>query len=137
MSVLLLPTVRNPRARFTSPTLPNKSPKPKHPSRSRLASPHPDPHSAASVGHAWLGNNALFEIVQDHLVLKGYQLFVVEKWSVFSTYPHRSPILPQGYSEDEIYHYFSRLYRRFSSQGQSPPSPLSLELALPVPSRFR
>ena len=84
-TVLLLPTVRNPRSRdlsYTSPTLTNKSPK-----RSR---------QQPSVGHAWLGNNAIFEIVQESLVLKGYQLFAVEKWSVsleFSS--HRPPIFPR------------------------------------------
>jgi hypothetical protein len=101
--VLLLPAVRVPRSRHytdpSSPTLANKSPKPKQP-RSRLSSPQP-PHllpeflSPPSVGHAWLGNNALFEVVQDHLVLKGYQLFAVEKWSVCFSSPLRSPILPR------------------------------------------
>ncbi|KAN0127457.1 hypothetical protein V8E53_010861 [Lactarius tabidus] len=93
--VLLLPAVRVPRSRHytdpSSPTLANKSPKPKQP-RSRLSSPQP-PHllpeflSPPSVGHAWLGNNALFEVVQDHLVLKGYQLFAVEKWVTQRTRP--------------------------------------------------
>lgn len=83
--VLLLPAVRIPRSRYhtdpSSPTLPNKSPKPKQHPRSRLSSPQPsDTLSPVSVCHAWLGSNALFEIVQDHLVLKGYQLFAVEKW---------------------------------------------------------
>ena len=102
--VLLLPAVRNPRSRYqfdpASPVLPNKSPRSKQPPRSRLSSPQPphllpDTHSPLSVGQAWLGNNALFEIVQDHLVLKGYQLFAVEKWSVYFYPPLQSPILPR------------------------------------------
>ena len=98
--VLLLPTVRNTRSTLSSPTLHSKSPKYKQSALSRLSSPQPphilpDAHFPASVGHAWLGNNALFEIVQDHLVLKGYQLFAVEKWSVYFLYPLRSPIFPR------------------------------------------
>ena len=102
--VLLLPAVRNPRSRYQfdppSPVFPNKSPRSKQPARSRLSSPQPphlfsDTHSPVSVGQAWLGNNALFEIVQDHLVLKGYQLFAVEKWSVYFSSPLQSPILPR------------------------------------------
>lgn len=122
--VLLLPAVRIPRSRYhtdpSSPTSANKSPKQKQQSRSRLSSPQP-PHlladalSPVSVGHAWLGNNALFEIVQDHLVLKGYQLFAVEKWSVCFSSSLRSPNPSQGYSENETNHHFGRLYRRFSS----------------------
>lgn len=86
---LLLPTVRNPRSRYhpdlssttslPSPTLPTKSPKLKYSARSRITSPQPQ---LSSIGHAWLGNNANFEIGRDLLVLRGYQLFAVEKWSV-------------------------------------------------------
>ncbi|KAH9045588.1 hypothetical protein EDB85DRAFT_2270488 [Lactarius pseudohatsudake] len=89
--VLLLPTVRIPRSSYSlpSPTLTNKSPRSKQLPRSRLASPQPqqllpDPHT---LGHSWLGNNAAFEIVQEHLVLKGYQLFAVEKWITQRTRP--------------------------------------------------
>ncbi|KAH9006999.1 hypothetical protein EDB86DRAFT_2869465 [Lactarius hatsudake] len=89
--ILLLPTVRIPRSSYSlpSPTLTNKSPRSKQPPRSRLASPQPqqllpDPHT---LGHSWLGNNAAFEIVQEHLVLKGYQLFAVEKWITQRTRP--------------------------------------------------
>jgi hypothetical protein len=138
--LLLLPAVRNTRSTLSSPTLQSKSPKYKHSARSRLSSPQlphllPDTHT---VGHAWLGNNALFEIVQDHLVLKGYQLFAVEKWSVCFSYPFPSPILPRVTQRTRpiitlaVYTGDSR-----HKVSQSPPLPVSSESVLSAFNRLR
>jgi hypothetical protein len=134
-TVLLLPTVRNPRSiSYSSPTLLSKSPKLKQ-TPSRLASPQP---STTSVGHAWLGNNAIFEIIQDHLVLKGYQLFAVEKWSVyFSRSLHRSPILPRVTQRTRSITTLAVYTGDSRHKVQFPPPPFSLELVLSGRDRLR
>ncbi|KAI0269158.1 hypothetical protein BC834DRAFT_967810 [Gloeopeniophorella convolvens] len=93
---LLLPTVRNPRIHIYNASSPNpshKSPKikstPSKTSRSHLTSSSSLPDSPASVtiGQAWIGKNANFDIVQEQLELEGYQLFAVEKWVTERTRP--------------------------------------------------
>jgi len=34
------------------------------------------------VGERWIGRKSRFEIIEDRVELKGYQMYAVEKWSV-------------------------------------------------------
>jgi hypothetical protein len=80
--VLLLPTVRRPRAPPTPPT--PAPPRPARHLRKSVSTPaafEPEPAPRADGAH-WLAPPRRFEIVREQLVLRGFQLYAVEKWCV-------------------------------------------------------
>jgi hypothetical protein len=117
---LLLPTVRAPPSISHSLKSPKIKSSSSRSSRTRLVSPPPEPpEPSLTTGQLWLGKNANFEIVQDHLQLDGFQLFAVEKWFVLLSPSFLAPSehINQGHGEDTAHHDFDCLHRKSPPQG--------------------
>ena len=85
---LLMPTVRPTRPLLKaspSSTVPSVRSSPAK-SRSRAGSvvqslqPSPDPSAGPQVTVDWIGGGCRFEVVENEVILEGFQLYAVEKW---------------------------------------------------------